>query len=156
MQLRWLNSKVYVLSHKKDLLSAYIHTTSQVIPILGVCMGLQVMYEAYGGTVAFAGEIKHGKSSSISHDGKGVFEGLPSPYKVVRYHSLAGSQETLPDVLEVSATTDNGIIQAVRHKTLWVEGVQFHPESILTEHGMQLLQNFCQVTSGMRDSTTSA
>ncbi len=123
---------------------------TQKIPVLGVCMGMQVMYEAYGGTVAYAGEIKHGKSSAITHDGQGVFAGLPSPYNVVRYHSLAGSSETLPEELEVSATTANGIIQAVRHKHFWVEGVQFHPESILTEHGMQLLQNFCEVTSGMR------
>jgi len=113
-------------------------------------MGMQVMYEAYGGTVCFAGEIKHGKSSAITHDGQGVFEGLPSPYKVVRYHSLAGSHESLPDDLEVSAETDNHIIQAVRHKRFWMEGVQFHPESILTEHGMELLQNFCKQESGLR------
>ncbi len=113
-------------------------------------MGMQVMYEAYGGTVEYAGEIKHGKSSSITHDGRGVFEGLPSPYKVVRYHSLAGSVATLPEELEVSAQTANGIIQAVRHKHVWMEGVQFHPESILTEHGMQLLENFCLQQSGQR------
>lgn len=116
------------------------------------------MYEAYGGTVEYAGEIKHGKSSAITHDGKGVFEGLPSPYKVVRYHSLAGNLATLPQELEVSAQTDNGIIQAVRHKQAWMEGVQFHPESILTEHGMELLQNFCKQASGMREgaSTTAS
>jgi anthranilate synthase/aminodeoxychorismate synthase-like glutamine amidotransferase len=131
-------------------MSVTYDTKLQKIPILGVCMGMQVMYEAYGGTVAFAGEIKHGKSSSITHDGKGVFKGIPSPYKVVRYHSLAGTAATLPSQLEVSAETANGIIQAVRHKQFWVEGVQFHPESILTEHGMKLLQNFCDATSGIR------
>ena len=111
------------------------------------------MYEAYGGTVAYAGEIMHGKASSMNHDGKGLFAGLPSPYSIVRYHSLAGTKESLPEELEITATTDNGIIQAVRHKTLLVAGVQFHPESILTEHGMELLGTFCAQVGGKREET---
>lgn len=115
-------------------------------------MGLQVMYEAYGGTVASAGEIMHGKASSMQHDGKGLFAGLPSPYTIVRYHSLAGSPSTLPADLEVAATTAGGIIQAVRHRKFNVHGVQFHPESILTQHGMELLGTFCAMQGGMAEA----
>jgi anthranilate synthase/aminodeoxychorismate synthase-like glutamine amidotransferase len=118
------------------------------IPILGVCLGHQCMYEVFGGVVTFAGEIVHGKTSSITHDNKGVFSGVRNPVQVIRYHSLAGTPPTLPDVLEVTATTDNGIIQGIRHKTLCIEGVQFHPESIMTEDGKIMLRNFLQYTSG--------
>jgi anthranilate synthase/aminodeoxychorismate synthase-like glutamine amidotransferase len=118
------------------------------VPILGVCLGLQCMYEVYGGTVTHAGEIMHGKQSPLEHDGRGVFAGVPSPFLAVRYHSLAGTRETLPAVLEVTATSPGGIIQGVRHRELCVEGVQFHPESILTEHGYKIFANFLKCTSG--------
>ena len=112
------------------------------LPILGVCLGHQAIGAAFGGKVVRAKTIMHGKTSPITHDGKGVFEGLPSPYTVVRYHSLAVERDTLPDCLEVTAWTDDGEIMGMRHKTLAIEGVQFHPESILTEHGHQMLKNF--------------
>jgi anthranilate synthase/aminodeoxychorismate synthase-like glutamine amidotransferase len=115
------------------------------VPLLGVCLGHQCIGEAYGAVVAGAGEIKHGKMSQISHDGKGVFAGLPNPFAAVRYHSLAIVPETLPDVLEVSARSESGVIMGVRHKQLTLEGVQFHPESILTKPGKQLLANFLRM-----------
>jgi anthranilate synthase/aminodeoxychorismate synthase-like glutamine amidotransferase len=116
------------------------------MPLLGVCLGHQCIGEAYGAVVAGAGEIKHGKMSQISHDGKGVFAGLPNPFAAVRYHSLAIVPETLPAVLEVSARSESGVIMGVRHRELTLEGVQFHPESILTKPGKQLLANFLQMT----------
>jgi anthranilate synthase component II len=115
------------------------------VPLLGVCLGHQCIGEAYGAVVAGAGEIKHGKMSWVTHDNKGVFEGLPNPFEAVRYHSLAIVPETLPEVLEVSAQSESGIIMGVRHKTLALEGVQFHPESILTKPGKQLLANFLRM-----------
>jgi anthranilate synthase/aminodeoxychorismate synthase-like glutamine amidotransferase len=117
------------------------------MPLLGVCLGHQCIGEAYGGVVAGAGEIKHGKMSLITHDGRGVFEGLPNPFEAVRYHSLAIVPETVPDCLEVTATSESGVIMGVRHKQLAVEGVQFHPESILTKPGKQLLANFLRMTA---------
>jgi len=114
----------------------------QQVPVLGVCLGHQCIGEAYGATVAHAGEIMHGKTSMISHDGKGVFAGLPEPFEAVRYHSLSIQPDSVPDVLEVTAHSRGGIIQGVRHRELPVEGVQFHPESILTVAGKALLQNF--------------
>jgi anthranilate synthase/aminodeoxychorismate synthase-like glutamine amidotransferase len=119
------------------------------VPILGVCLGLQCMYEAFGGTVTHAGEIVHGKTSPIEHDGRGVFAGLPSPFRAVRYHSLAGTPATLPRDLRVTARTANGIIQGVRHATYAMEGVQFHPESILTEHGHAMFRNFLGWQGGL-------
>jgi anthranilate synthase/aminodeoxychorismate synthase-like glutamine amidotransferase len=116
------------------------------MPLLGVCLGHQCIGEAFGGIVAGAGEIKHGKMSTITHDGRGVFAGLPQPFEAVRYHSLAIVPETVPDVLEVSARSESGIIMGVRHRKLAVEGVQFHPESILTKPGKQLLANFLRMT----------
>jgi anthranilate synthase/aminodeoxychorismate synthase-like glutamine amidotransferase len=115
------------------------------MPLLGVCLGHQCIGEAFGGVVAGAGEIKHGKMSSVRHDGKGVFAGLPNPFEAVRYHSLAIVPETLPEVLEVTATAESGVIMGVRHKKLAVEGVQFHPESILTRPGKELLANFLKM-----------
>ncbi|HXH20877.1 MAG TPA: aminodeoxychorismate/anthranilate synthase component II [Dehalococcoidia bacterium] len=112
------------------------------VPLLGVCLGHQCIGEAFGAVVAGAGEIKHGKMSWISHDGKGVFEGLPNPFEAVRYHSLAILPETVPECLEVTARSESGVIMGVRHRELRVEGVQFHPESILTQPGKQLLANF--------------
>jgi anthranilate synthase/aminodeoxychorismate synthase-like glutamine amidotransferase len=118
------------------------------VPVLGVCLGNQCIYDVYGGTVAGAGEIKHGKTSAITHDGGGVFAGLPSPFTAIRYHSLAGTPESQPEDLEVTAHSESGVIMGVRHRELTVEGVQFHPESIATEHGKELLQNFLQLEGG--------
>jgi len=112
------------------------------LPILGVCLGHQCIGYAYGGTVAGAGEIMHGKSSTIKHDGKGVFAELPNPFQAIRYHSLAVMREGLPDCLEVTAETDGGIIMGLRHRKYPIEGVQFHPESIMTDVGKSLLKNF--------------
>ena len=116
------------------------------IPILGVCLGHQCIGYSYGGTVGHAGEIKHGKSSDIHHDGKGVFRGLPDPFPAIRYHSLAIDPDSVPACLEVTARTDNNIIMGVRHREYPVEGVQFHPESILTGHGKEMLKNFLEMT----------
>lgn len=118
------------------------------VPVLGVCLGHQCIYDVYGGTVAGAGEIKHGKTSTISHDGKGVFKDIPNDLKAVRYHSLAGTPDTQPGDLEVTAKSESGVIMGVRHKKLKVEGVQFHPESIATEHGKELLRNFLNMEGG--------
>ncbi len=112
------------------------------IPILGVCLGHQSIGEAFGGRIVHARQLMHGKTSMIHHDGAGVFRGLPNPYTAIRYHSLAIDRESKPEALVVTAWTDDGEIMGVRHKTLAVEGVQFHPESILTEHGHALLKNF--------------
>ena len=114
-------------------------------PLLGVCLGHQCIGEAFGGVVAGAGEIKHGKMSSITHDGRGVFEGVENPFEAVRYHSLAIVPEMMPDCREVTARSESGVIMGVRHKELLVEGVQFHPESILTKPGKQLLANFLRM-----------
>jgi anthranilate synthase component 2 len=112
------------------------------VPILGVCLGHQAIGEAFGGRIVRARELMHGKTSPITHDGRGVFRGLPSPYTVIRYHSLAIERASLPACLEVTAQTDDGEIMGVRHREHAIEGVQFHPESILTEHGHALLRNF--------------
>ncbi len=114
-------------------------------PILGVCLGHQCIGYTFGSVVKGAGEIMHGKTSMIKHDGKGVFVGLPNPFEAIRYHSLAIQHEHLPSVLEITAETDNGVIMGVRHKTLAVEGVQFHPESIMTKVGKDLLRNFLKI-----------
>jgi anthranilate synthase/aminodeoxychorismate synthase-like glutamine amidotransferase len=112
------------------------------VPILGVCLGHQCIGEVFGGVVEGAGEIRHGKVSRIEHDGRGVFRDLPSPIEATRYHSLAIRPDSVGDVLEVSARSESGVIMGVRHRTLPVEGVQFHPESILTPDGHRLLRNF--------------
>jgi anthranilate synthase/aminodeoxychorismate synthase-like glutamine amidotransferase len=114
------------------------------IPILGVCLGHQSIGYAYGGDIIRAKKLMHGKTSQIKHDGKGVFKGMPNPFKATRYHSLAIKKETLPDCLVVTAESEEGEIMGVRHKSLPVEGVQFHPESILTESGRILLRNFIE------------
>jgi anthranilate synthase/aminodeoxychorismate synthase-like glutamine amidotransferase len=111
-------------------------------PILGVCLGHQSMGEAFGGATVRAGRIMHGKTSPIHHDGKGVFTSLPNPFDGMRYHSLLVEEATLPDCLEVSARTDQGELMGLRHKTMAIEGVQFHPESIMTPAGITLLKNF--------------
>jgi para-aminobenzoate synthetase component II len=112
------------------------------IPILGVCLGHQAIGAAFGGKVVSAPQIMHGKTSDVYHDGRTIFHGLPDPFCATRYHSLVVSPENLPDCLEVSAKTSDGVIMGLRHREMTVEGVQFHPESILTEIGMQLLSNF--------------
>ena len=112
------------------------------IPILGVCLGHQAIGQAFGGRIVHAKTLMHGKVSRIHHAGAGVFRDLPTPYDATRYHSLAIERESCPDVLEVTAWTEDGEIMGVRHRTLPIEGVQFHPESILTQHGHALLRNF--------------
>ena len=114
------------------------------VPILGVCLGHQAIGQAFGGKIVHAREVMHGKTSPIRHDSRGVIRGLPGGYTATRYHSLVIEKASLPAELEVSAWTDDGEIMGVRHRGLAVEGVQFHPESILTEHGHQLLRNFLQ------------
>ncbi len=116
-------------------------------PILGVCLGHQCIGVAYGGKVSGAGEIVHGKMSTITHDGKGVFAGLPNPFQGIRYHSLAIEPDATPDVLEVTARSESGVIMGVRHREFAVEGIQFHPESIMTQNGKDLLQNFLEATA---------
>ncbi len=112
------------------------------IPLLGVCLGHQSIGQAFGGKIVHAKTLMHGKTSQITHTDTGVFAGLPSPYRATRYHSLVIERESCPDCLEITAWTDDGEIMGVRHKTLPIEGVQFHPESILTEHGHALLKKF--------------
>jgi anthranilate synthase/aminodeoxychorismate synthase-like glutamine amidotransferase len=112
------------------------------VPLLGVCLGHQCIAEVYGGTIVRAPELVHGKTSAIHHDGRGVFAGLPQPFAATRYHSLVLDAATVPDELDVTARTDNGLIMGLRHREQPVEGVQFHPESILTTVGMDLLGNF--------------
>jgi anthranilate synthase/aminodeoxychorismate synthase-like glutamine amidotransferase len=111
-------------------------------PTLGVCLGHQCIGYVYGAKVDRAGEIRHGKTSMVSHQGAGVLAGLPNPFQAIRYHSLVVYPETIPDTLEVTAHTDNGLVMGLRHKEYPIEGVQFHPESILTPDGKHLLQNF--------------
>lgn len=112
------------------------------IPILGVCLGHQSIGQVFGGKVIRAQRLMHGKTSEVYHDGKTIFQGIPSPFTAARYHSLIVEEETIPDVLEVTARTAEGEVMAVRHREYPIEGVQFHPESIITQHGKQLLRNF--------------
>ncbi|MCF8176293.1 MAG: aminodeoxychorismate/anthranilate synthase component II [Burkholderiaceae bacterium] len=114
------------------------------IPLLGVCLGHQCIGAAFGGEIVHARQLMHGKTSPVNHEGKGVFAGLPNPLTVTRYHSLAIRRETMPAELEITAWTEDGEIMGVRHRELHVEGVQFHPESILTDCGHELLRNFLQ------------
>ena len=111
-------------------------------PLLGVCLGHQTIGQAFGGRVVRAGEIVHGKLGTMHHAGKGVFAGLPSPFAATRYHSLIVERETLPEALDVTAWLEDGTIMGLRHRTLPIEGVQFHPESIASEHGHAMLRNF--------------
>ena len=120
------------------------------LPILGVCLGHQCVGHVYGAKVDRAGEIRHGKTSMIHHEGKGVLAGLPNPFEAIRYHSLVVYPETLPDCLEVTAWTGDGLIMGLRHKDYPVEGVQFHPESIMTPEGKPLLQNYLDLVGSSR------
>ena len=115
------------------------------VPILGVCLGHQSIGYAFGGNIVRADRLMHGKTSMIQHDGKGVFAGLPNPFEATRYHSLVIERSSMPSCLEISAETDIGEIMGVRHKEFIVEGVQFHPESILTQNGKDLLRNFVKM-----------
>ncbi|MDP5276971.1 aminodeoxychorismate/anthranilate synthase component II [Chengkuizengella axinellae] len=121
------------------------------IPIMGVCLGHQAIGQVFGGDVVRAEKLMHGKASSIFHDGKTIFENIPSPYTATRYHSLIVRRDTLPDCLEISAETEAGEIMGLRHKEYNIEGVQFHPESIITDHGLQLLRNFISHTNAKRE-----
>ncbi len=112
------------------------------IPLMGVCLGHQAIGQAFGGTVTRHSDIVHGKAGKIVHEGKGVFSGLPSPFSATRYHSLVVDRATFPDMLEITAALDDGTIMGLRHRTLPIEGVQFHPESIASEHGHAMLRNF--------------
>jgi para-aminobenzoate synthetase component 2 len=112
------------------------------IPLFGVCLGHQAIGEAFGATVSRAPELLHGKTSQVIHNAQGVLENLPSPFTATRYHSLAVERETVPEVLEVTGATESGVVMSMRHKNLPIEGVQFHPESVLTEHGHQMLANW--------------
>ncbi|GAA3373320.1 aminodeoxychorismate/anthranilate synthase component II [Streptomyces sannanensis] len=118
------------------------HCAATGVPVFGVCLGMQSMMVAYGGVVGRAPELLHGKTSPVTHNGTGVFAGLPSPFTATRYHSLAAEPDTLPAELEVTAWTEDGIVMGLRHRELPVEGVQFHPESVLTEHGHRMLANW--------------
>ncbi len=120
------------------------------MPILGVCLGHQAVGVAFGGEMGSARRIMHGKTSAISHHGQGVFRGLPNPFEATRYHSLVLREPSLPDCLEVSAHSEDGEIMGLRHRTLPVEGIQFHPESILTPSGKDLLRNFLAICAGER------
>ncbi|GAA4869803.1 aminodeoxychorismate/anthranilate synthase component II [Paenibacillus vulneris] len=117
------------------------------IPILGVCLGHQSIGQVFGGEVVRAERLMHGKTSPILHDGKTLFKDIPSPFTATRYHSLIVKRETLPDCLEISAETEEGEIMGLRHKEYPIEGVQFHPESIITDHGLRLLRNFLNETA---------
>jgi anthranilate synthase/aminodeoxychorismate synthase-like glutamine amidotransferase len=126
---------------------AMIAAFAERAPVLGVCLGHQCLVHHFGGDIVRAERLMHGKTSMAKHDGKKLFEGLPQPFEVGRYHSLCAQRESLPDVLELTAETDRGEIMGVRHKTLPLEGVQFHPESVLTPDGEQLMANFLRMTA---------
>ena len=121
------------------------HCADAALPMLGVCLGHQALGEVFGGTVTHAPELMHGKTSLVHHDGRGVLEGLPSPFTATRYHSLAVVADTVPDVLEVTGRTENGVVMGLQHRELPLYGVQFHPESVLTEGGHRLLANWLTV-----------
>ncbi len=125
------------------------------IPLFGVCLGHQAIGEAFGATVSRAPELLHGKTSQVIHNAHGVLANLPSPFTATRYHSLAVERETVPDVLEITGSTESGVVMSMRHKSLPIEGVQFHPESVLTEHGHQMLANWL-VTCGDTDALRRA
>jgi anthranilate synthase component 2 len=147
-KIRELNPEKIVISpgpctpNEAGISLALIHEFAGKIPLLGVCLGHQSIGQAFGGKIIKAKTLMHGKTSLIHHKNLGVFKNLPNPYTATRYHSLVIERESIPDCLEITAWTDDGEIMGVRHKTLRVEGVQFHPESILTEHGHALLNNF--------------
>ena len=133
-----------------------IRRLAPTLPILGVCLGHQAIGQAFGGRIVRAPAIMHGKLSAIRHTGKGVFAGLPSPFQATRYHSLVIERSSLPEVLEVTAETENGVIMGVQHRELPVFGVQFHPESIASEYGHAILANFLERVPGMAPRRNAA
>ncbi|KAI8341204.1 indole-3-glycerol phosphate synthase-domain-containing protein [Chlamydoabsidia padenii] len=143
-------------SHDGGVSRSVISHFAGKLPILGICMGEQCIYEVFGGTVSHCPDILHGKTSTIKHDSCGLFRGVPQDNQVTRYHSLAGMPSTLPDVLQVTAKTDDGVIMAIRHKEYTIEGVQFHPESILCEHGHTMMANFLSLRGGTWDQNPGA
>ncbi|MDB4354062.1 aminodeoxychorismate/anthranilate synthase component II [Akkermansiaceae bacterium] len=150
-QLRKLNPSRICISpgpctpNEAGISCEVIEAFGKSLPIFGVCLGHQSIGQVYGGEVIRAKELMHGKTSMIHHEGQSVFKGLSNPFEATRYHSLIVKKETLPDCLEVTAWTDDGVIMGLKHKELNVHGVQFHPESILTDAGKQILQNFLEV-----------
>ncbi len=132
-----------------------VRQLSGVVPILGVCLGHQAIGQAFGARVVHAPALMHGKTSEVAHSGTGMFEGLPNPLVATRYHSLVLTPQSIPDVLEVTATAPGGVVMGVRHRTLAVEGVQFHPESILTDAGPAMLGNFLGQLAGARTRSGS-
>jgi anthranilate synthase/aminodeoxychorismate synthase-like glutamine amidotransferase len=136
--------------HDAGVSMAMIRAFAGKVPVLGVCLGHQSIVEVFGGEVVRAGRLMHGKTSPVRHDGAGVFAGAPQPMQVGRYHSLIARPESLPDTLAVTAQTPEGEIMAVRHRELMVEGVQFHPESVLTPEGPLLMGNFLRMHGGRR------
>lgn len=143
-------------SHDAGISRQVITHFAGKLPIFGICMGQQCIFEVFGGTVSYAGDILHGKTSTIKHDGRSVFKNVPQDNQVTRYHSLAGMPTTVPDALEVTATTDDGVIMGVRHKEFTIEGVQFHPESILCENGHTMLANFLKLRGGTWEENPGA
>ena len=147
-QIRNMNPEKIVVSpgpctpDKAGISNEVVREFGPIIPILGVCLGHQCVGQTFGGIVGKAGEIMHGKTSLIHHDGEGVFSGIPSPFEAIRYHSLVVYKEDLPDELEVTAWTENGIVMGIRHKEYDIQGIQFHPESIMTQYGKEILGNF--------------
>lgn len=150
-QIRSLNPERILISpgpcspRESGLSNEIIRTFSSTIPTLGVCLGHQCIGHVFGGNVVVNYRMMHGKTSLIKHNGKDLFEGMPNPFAATRYHSLVIQRDTLPDCLEVTAETDEGEIMGVKHKQLPIWGVQFHPESILTESGRQILSNFLKL-----------
>tara|TARA_B100001123_G_scaffold22378_2_gene24441 strand:+ start:559 stop:1125 length:567 start_codon:yes stop_codon:yes gene_type:complete len=147
-QIRDMNPEKIVVSpgpctpDKAGISNEVVREFGPLIPVLGVCLGHQCVGQTFGGIVGKAGEIMHGKTSLIHHDGEGVFSGVPSPFEAIRYHSLVVYKEDLPNELEVTAWTENGIVMGIRHKEYDIQGIQFHPESIMTQYGKEILGNF--------------
>jgi para-aminobenzoate synthetase component 2 len=131
------------------------YSAQNSIPLFGVCLGHQAIGEAFGATVSRAPELLHGKTSQVFHNATGVLEDLPSPFTATRYHSLAVEKDTVPEILEITGSTESGVVMSMRHRELPIEGVQFHPESVLTEHGHQMLANWL-VRCGDKDARSRA
>lgn len=138
--------------HEAGVSMKMIEAFAGEVPVFGVCLGHQSLVEVFGGKVVRAGRLMHGKTSLVHHDGRSIFADMPEPFEAGRYHSLIAQPQSLPDVLEVTARTDEGEIMGVRHKSLMVEGVQFHPESVLTPQGPVLMGSFLKQTSGRREA----
>jgi len=138
--------------HEAGISMKMIEAFAGAIPVFGVCLGHQSLVEVFGGKVVRAGRLMHGKTSLVHHDRHSLFAGMPEPFEAGRYHSLIAQPQSMPDALEVTARTDEGEIMGVRHKTLAVEGVQFHPESVLTPQGPLLMGNFLKLRSGQREA----